>query len=158
MNLVEYHTDEDDLAWETQSEWYTQSQSAFRQSTKRRRKDKQEPPKSVVQQKLEPPKTPLPPPIHVSNIKNFNQFSEKILAAASSAHFEATSANDIKITVKSEDEYRRVKKLLVELFNEGDFTGIVYHTFQLKIEKSFRAVIRGPKQASQQTSKRSIDQ
>ena len=70
-------------------------------------------------------------------------FSEKILAVASSAKFKAISANDIKITVINEDEYRGVKRLLAEQSStEGDFSGIVYHTYQLKNEKSFRAVIR----------------
>lgn len=143
---IEYHTDEEDLEWETQSERDSRPQStnSFRQSVKRRRKDKLEPPKAAAPQKKEPAKPPMPPPINVSNVDNFNKFSDKILAIASSAKFKATSANDIKITVINEDEYRGVKRLLEEQSStEGDFPGIVYHTYQLKSEKSFRAVIRG---------------
>lgn len=80
----------------------------------------------------------------MSKVKNFNKFSEKIISVASSAQFKATTGNDIKITVQNEDEYRKVKKLLEEKsLMEDEFTGIEYHTYQLKSEKSFRAVIRG---------------
>lgn len=77
-------------------------------------------------------------------MKNYNQFSEKILAAAGSAQFKAISANDIKITVKNEEEYRKIKKLLEDQSSEGgDFPETVFHTYQLKSERNFRAVIRG---------------
>lgn len=66
------------------------------------------------------------------------------LAIASSAQFRATSENDIKTTVLNEEEYRKVKKLLENLAStEGDYSGIVYHTYQLKSEKSYRAVFVG---------------
>jgi len=96
------------------------------------------------EQKKKIAKPPLPPPINVSNVNNFNQFSEKIRAVASSAQFKAISANDIKISIQNEDEYRKVKKLLEDQSSSGgDFPDLVYFTYQLKSEKSYRAVIRG---------------
>lgn len=140
-NDAEFSTDEEELEKEF-------NQQSKQQSKKRRRKDKETPPKTNTSKETEPKikisKPPLPPPINVSNVINFNQFREKIVEAVSSAQFKATSANDIKITVLNEDEYRKVKKLLEEQSTTaGGFPDLVYHTYQLKSEKSFRAVIRG---------------
>lgn len=140
---IEYFTDEEDLEKETQN--------VNRQSNKRRRKDKQTSHTKTeqdVNKETEPKKKsskpPLPPPINVNNINDFKKFREKILESASSAHFKAISASDIKITVANEEEYRKIKKLLEEHSSEGgDFPDIGYYTYQLKSEKSFRAVIRG---------------
>ena len=145
-NIVEYTTDEDELEKEIDPE------NIQRQSSKRRRKspkvpmenDSKNAEKTHKEKPVKNVKSPLPPPINVSNVKNFATFSQKIIASASSAKFKATTANNIKITVQNEDEYRKIKKVLEEqATNEGDLAGIEYHTYQLKSERSFRVVIRG---------------
>lgn len=145
---VLYTTDEDELEMETNPD------NSRRQSIKRRRKGKSNSKHESISQNdnstsmdksaQKTPKIPLPPPINVSNVNNYKSLSEKIVAAACSAKFKAITANDIKITVGNEDDYRKTKKLLEEeTASEGENSGIVYHTYQLKSEKSYRAVIRG---------------
>lgn len=138
---IEYFTDEEELEKELNQF------EEIRQAKKRRRKVKPiltKPLTTEQNDKQIASKPPLPPPINVSNVNNFNQFREKISSAANSASFKAITANDIKVTVNTEDEYRRVKKLLEEQASAGgDFPDIVYYTYQLKSERSYRAVIRG---------------
>lgn len=139
---VTYSTDEDELEKEF-------NPNGLLRQSKRRRKTKigdEEPSNNIPPKKTEPkPKNPpLPPPINVSNVTDFNNFSKKILEVASSAQFKTVASNDLKVTMQNEDDYRKVKKF-IELQNseESEFKGIVYHTYQLKSEKSYRAVIRG---------------
>lgn len=135
-NNVVYSTDEEDLENETNP--------SNRQSNKRRRKSAAETSSKGKEKEKKTPNPPLPPPINVSNVNNYKQFREFTLAVAASAKFKATSANDMKITVQNEDEYRKLKNLLeVESSEGGKFPELVYHTYQLKTEKNFRVVIRG---------------
>lgn len=146
LDQEEYCTDEDELEKEVNN---TDNQN----NKKRRRTATNTPPKVNIQRenKTTEPKIakipiPLPPPINVSNIRNFEMFRQKLInTVKESINFRALSNSDVKITVQNENDYRKVKKLLEEIKNESNnqLEGIEYHTYQLKSEKWYRVVIRG---------------
>lgn len=144
LSQEEYCTDEEELEKEVQN-------LDNRNNKKRRRTTTKTPPKKTIQSannNTEPkiPKIPLPPPINVSNISNFELFRQKVIKTTKeSTKFKALSNNDVKITVQNENDYRHVKKLLEELKKEpsNQLENIEYHTYQLKSEKCYRFVIRG---------------
>lgn len=145
LTLEDYFTDEEELEKEVSS--------ADNRNTKKRRRTKTKtPPKNTTQSvnnntEEKSLKIPMPPPINVSNIKNFEHFRQKVIKNTSeSTNFKALSNSDIKITFQNENDYRNVKKLLEELKNEPSKElekNIEYHTYQLKSEKAYRVVIRG---------------
>lgn len=144
LSQDEYLTDEEELNKEFQH-------LDNKNNKKRRRTATKSPPKNTVKSgnnNTEPkiPKIPLPPPINVSNISNFEIFRKKILETTKElTNFKALSNSDVKITVQNEDDYRNVKKLLEKFKNESStqLENIEYHTYQLKSEKSYRTVVRG---------------
>ncbi len=96
------------------------------------------------------PKIPIPPPINVSNIKNFNLLREQVLSMVDNPiQFKAISNNDIKISTQNENDYRNIKQRLNDLKGEesndsqSPFYRMEYHTYQLKSERWYRIVIRG---------------
>lgn len=110
-------------------------------------------------------KIPLPPPINVSNIKNFSVFREEVLKVATKpVQFKAMSNNDIKITTQDEEVYRNIKKHLNNLKQscsdtpENPFYGLEYHTYQLKSDRWYRFVIRGlPSSTNHDDIKKAIE-
>jgi len=115
---------------------------------KRRRTHTKTPPSANINSaviKQDKPKVPLPPPINVSNINNFELFRQKVLTTTGEPKFKALSNNDIKITVQTETEYRNVKTLLEEIKKSptNQLGDIEYHTYQLKSDKLYRFVVRG---------------
>lgn len=86
----------------------------------------------------------------MSNVRDFNVLRAQVLAVTEKpAQFKAISNNDIKITTQSENDYRKIKKLLSDIkeseSNNKDSTlyNMEYHTYQLKSERWYRVVIRG---------------
>ena len=107
--------------------------------------------KSQVTKKMkEGDNVPLPPPIKVSNVNDFNIFRTQIKSVVTKPiHFKAVSNNDINITVDDETDYRKVTQWLVEV-KEADkgtanspFNKLEFHTYQLKSDKWYRIAIRG---------------
>jgi len=157
LSQEEYITDEDELEKET-------SNPHNRNKKKRRRTKTKTPPKNT-QIPLLPPsnenninkqpqpsaqKELLPPPINVSNVGDFNIFRAQVVAATEKpVQFKAISNNDIKITTQSENDYRKIKKLLSDIKEteasnkDSPLHNMEYHTYQLKSERWYRIVIRG---------------
>lgn len=139
-----YFTDEEELEKETSGADNGNARKRRRTKTKTPQKNTTQSVNNNTEQKN--PKIPLPPPINVSNINNFELFRQKVIKITSEpTNFKALSNSDIKITVKNENDYRNVKKLLEELKKEpsSQLENIEYHTYQLKSEKAYRVVIRG---------------
>ena len=115
---------------------------------KRRRTHTKTPPTTNIKSAVLPQektKVPLPPPINVSNINNFELFRQRVLKTASESHFKALSNNDIKITMQKETDNRNVKTVLEDIKKSptSQLGHIEYHTFQLKSDKLYRFVVRG---------------
>lgn len=81
---------------------------------------------------------PKPPPIFVPNIQNINKMINSIASVISSNDFSYKSLKNgqAKLMIKTVESYRKVVKHFEQ-------TKIVYHTYQLKQERSFRVVIKG---------------
>jgi len=95
--------------------------------------------KSKVFKKNEVCKISIPPPIKVSNVSNFNTFRSQIKGVATnSVYFTASSNQDINITVSDENDYRNIKKHLLEMVQankdevNSPFNKMEFHTNQLK--------------------------
>ena len=96
-------------------------------------------------------KTPLPPPINIYNVMDFNNFRKELLAnVKGEIKFSALSKNVIKITSQSEEVYRKIKSFLIQSneklkkdSNTSNQPALEYHTYQLKSERLYRFVIRG---------------
>lgn len=161
---TEYFTDEDELEIEL----------AEVQSTKTQKKRKLDntltPPQTnkdtPQKQQSAEKKIPLPPPINISNIRDFNVLRNKVLNAVKKpTQFKALSNSDIKITTSDENDYRSVKRLLQALKEEegnasnSPFYKLEYHTFQLKSERWYRFVIRGlPSSTSHHEIKTAVEE
>lgn len=151
---MEYCTDEEELEKETSND------NRYNNGTTKKRKlntsltptqlrqtasDKPEP----IERKIEK-KEPIPPPITVSNVKNFNVLRSEVLnVSQNEVNFKAISNGDLKITVQNSEDYRSIKKLL-DCMKKGTADNtqnalhkIEYHTYQIKSERWYRFVIRG---------------
>lgn len=148
-NANEYYTDEEELEKEV-----AQIRRTEENNKKRKLNEILTPPQAnqekMPRQQFKARKEPLPPPINVSNIQDFNVLRAKVLTVTEkSPQFKAISNNDIKITVQNENDYRAIKRLLKELKeNESDdpnnlLNKMQYHTYQIKSERCYRIVVRG---------------
>lgn len=79
---------------------------------------------------------PLPPPIFVRNVGNFNEIRNQLINLAGPDNFYfKSSANNLKINTKNSDSYRAV----ITYLKTGKYE---YHTYQARDNKAFRIVIR----------------
>jgi len=153
----EYHTDSDELDKEFPEINKKKRRRTATKTPPKKFSNSNESKKESVEKMT---KVPLPPPINVSNVKNFDLFRQEILKVAKeSTRFKAISNSDIKISVQNEEEYRKIKKLLEEMKNEKNHDNKVeYHTYQLKSDKCYRFVIRGlPSSISQEEIKMDLE-
>lgn len=81
---------------------------------------------------------PKPPPIFIPDVTNIGKMVNNISSIIENTEFNYKSLRDgqIRLTIKTVDSYRKV----IRHFDERM---IKYHTFQLKTERAFRAVIKG---------------
>lgn len=81
---------------------------------------------------------PKPPPIFIPNVTNINYMIQKLKVVIPSNEFSYKSVrnDEIRLMTKSIDSYRKVVKCF-------DHEKIVYHSYQLKQERSYRVVIKG---------------
>jgi predicted membrane-bound mannosyltransferase len=79
-----------------------------------------------------------PPPINIYGVTNYKEMVPNLASATEMGTYitKAMGNNIIKINPKTPDTYR---KLVHHLRNEQ----IIHHTYQLKEERAFRAVIHG---------------
>lgn len=157
LSQEEYFTDEEELAKEVNNVDNKNKKKRRRISTKsppadnNQSKNKSTVSKNSQINEVKPIKTPMPPPINVYNIVNFNNFRKQLLEhVKGEIKFNALSNNVIKITCQSEEEYRNIKHFLIQMnenlkkdSNKSDQPVLEYHTYQLKSEKLYRFVIRG---------------
>lgn len=144
---VEFCTDEEELEKE-----FPEIQNNKKKRKRTLIKTPPEPYKDGKEKKIEHKlkKPPLPPPINVSNVHDFKLLRDAVLDTANDqVQFKAQSNSDIKITTKSEEDYRKIKSMLNDLKlkdteeNPNTFGKLEYHTYQLKNERPYRVVIRG---------------
>lgn len=150
LSVDEYCTDEEELEKEF---------PVMSNQKKRRRTKTKTPPKLISKgedkNKQNKEKKALPPPpINVSNVKDFKLLRDNILLQVNDqVQFKALSNSDIKITVQNEDDYRKIKTMLNDIKAKGteensnnplnSLNEIQYHTYQLKSDRLYRVVIRG---------------
>lgn len=81
---------------------------------------------------------PKPPPIFIPNVVNIAKMINDISKIIRDTEYNYKSLRDgqVRLNIKNVDTYRK----LIKYFDEKHFK---YHTFQLKNERSFRAVIKG---------------
>lgn len=82
-------------------------------------------------------KTPVPPPIIVDEINNYNDFYDIIKQNIPSGSIttKLLHQNSIKINVINEDTYRKV----IQTLHEGQF---IYHTYENKQQRPTRVMVR----------------
>lgn len=142
-----YCTDEDELEKEFSE--------VNKKSSKRKRVPTKSPNRMAkqvdIRTETKSTKAPLPPPINIYNVIDFNSFRKELLAQVKGViKCNAISNNVIKITSRTEEEYRKVKHFLIQSnenlrkdSNNINQPPLEYHTYQLKSERLYRIVIRG---------------
>lgn len=126
---VEYHTDEDELAYET--EWIRVKQNR----KKRKLNTSLTPPPKQQQNTLgafSNGKIRKPPPIVVENIKNFNTL-HKMVNELNNAIIKIVNDKTFKINVQNENDYKTLSALL----NENDYS---WHTYENKQNRPIKVM------------------
>lgn len=139
-NDVEYCTDEDDLAKET--EWI-RARSRKKRKLNTSLSPKQQP-GSAQQNNLQKnekvtsvKKVPLPPPIIIDGIKNYQTFYDSLIESQPAESFTAKMMNGdcVKVNAKSEDSYRVIARFL----SEKDYH---WHSYENKQARPIRVVVK----------------
>lgn len=81
---------------------------------------------------------PKPPPIFIPGVKSITEFSALLQAEVQNGdytHKTIDNSGQIKIMAKNVETYRKITRQL-------DTAGASYHTYQLKQQRAYRAVIR----------------
>lgn len=134
---VEYHTDEEELARET--EWIR----VKNRERKRKRMDTSiTPPKNKNEnernisdsQQIVSKKTKLPPPIVVDGIKNFHELHEQLNSIIEGFQIKIINNEVIKINVRDSDSYRLVIKILEE-------KNLQFHSYENKQDRPIKVIV-----------------
>lgn len=134
---MEYQTDEEDLAQET--EW-------IRVKSRKKRKLSASPPQhhhsedttGTDKLKQKTKKMPLPPPIMVSGVDNYQTFFDLVSSSVTDASCFAgkmMNGNNVKINALTEDAYRSVTKILTE-------NRFLWHSYENKQERPIRVMAK----------------
>lgn len=131
---MQYFTDEDDLAEET--EWIRKKIK----NTKKRKMDKspsppQHSPKDPEKEQgqLKTKKVPQPPPIIVDGIENFNTLHELITDMMTGFQIKIINDTNIKINVKDGEQYQALTKAL----NEKEYS---WHSYENKQNRAIKVM------------------
>lgn len=137
---IEYSTDEEELARET--EWIVRK-------TRKKRKANTSPetsPQQYQQQQsstskqpeknLDVKKPPVPPPINVVNIENYEQLLQLIYKANVKHNITAMNNGIFKVNVPDDDQYRRLIAVLRQEEKE-------YFTYENKQDRPLKVMARG---------------
>lgn len=133
---VQYETDEEELARET--EWVRQK------SRKKRKLNSSLSPQANIeshkkdpQEKQKVKKTPLPPPIIVENVTNYQQFYDLLSANLTKDSFilKMMNGESVKINAYNDDSYRATTKLLSR-------NGCLWHSYENKQDRPIRVVAK----------------
>lgn len=134
---VEYHTDEEELAKET--EW-------IRQRSRKKRKlnmntsltpPQQQEQQKDQQQKQKVKKTPMPPPIIVDGIQDYQKFYDFLMECQQKDSFtiKVLNGNSVKVNASAEDSYKSITKQL----REND---CLWHSYENKQERPIRVMAK----------------
>ena len=134
---TQYETDEEELARET--EW-------VRQISRKKRKlnVSLSPPQAQgsktsepVKEKQKVKKIPLPPPIIVENVKNYQQFYDFLLSSLEKDSFtiKMLSGDSVKINTNNEDSYRAAATLLRQ-------QSYLWHSYENKQDRPIRVMAK----------------
>lgn len=138
---VEYCTDEDELAKET--EWI-RAKSRKKRKLNTSHSPKQQPGTSAQQKNLqktekETPvkKVPPPPPIIIDEVKNYQMFYDSLIETTPAESFTANMLNGdcVKINAKTEDSYRVIARHLTEKDHH-------WHSYEDKQARPIRVVVK----------------
>lgn len=134
---VQYETDEEELAKET--EW-------VRQKSRKKRKlnsslspppHQESDPTQKSNYKPKEKKVPLPPPIVVENIKNYQEFYDLLSTGLATDSFIVKMMNgeSVKINANNEDSYRAITKLLLQ-------NSCLWHSYENKQDRPIRVMAK----------------
>lgn len=136
-NTIQYETDEEELARET--EWIRQK------SRKKRKLNATLSPPSQQGSKCNEPdkekqkikKVPLPPPIVVENIKNYQSFYDFLSTTLGKDSFTAKMmiGDSVKINANNEDSYRAIATLLRQ-------QNYLWHSYENKQDRPIRVMAK----------------
>lgn len=81
---------------------------------------------------------PKPPPILIPNVGDIAKMVNKLskVVERNEFYYKSYSDGQVRLNVKTVDSYRKITKYL-------DDNNIIFHTYQLKQERAFTAVIKG---------------
>jgi Associated with zinc fingers len=131
---IEYHTDEEELARET--EWIR----AKEKNTKKRKMDTSlsPPPKEENAPKNEQTKSKKehqPPPVMVDGIDNFNDLHEKVSKIMNGFQIKIINNKNAKINVPDGESYRLLTKMLSE-------QGFMWHSYENKQNRPIKVIMK----------------
>lgn len=127
---VQYCTDEEDLAQET--DWIRKK---TRKNKKRKMNTSLSPPKPDADDIQQPNrKSPLPPPVIVEGLKDFNKFHDQLDKLVSGYKIKIMNNGSWKINVSNEDHYRHLTKMLNE-------KNISWFSFENKQNRPIRVIV-----------------
>lgn len=135
LSDVQYETDEEDLAKET--EW-------VRQKSRKKRKlnSSLSPPQaaesvSAIKEKSKIKKPQLPPPIVVESIKDYQKFYDLLSANTTKDSFivKMMSGENVKINASNEESYRCITKLLLQ-------HNCLWYSYENKQERPIRVMAK----------------
>lgn len=132
---VEYHTDEEELAKET--EW-------IRQRSRKKRKMNMNTSLSPPQQQQQDQqkqhkvkKIPMPPPIIVDGIQEYQKFYDFLMECQQKDSFtiKVLNGNSVKVNTSTEDSYKSITKQLRE-------NACLWHSYENKQERPIRVMAK----------------
>lgn len=97
----------------------------------------------------QPTKAKKPPPFFVSGVRSFSMFKKLIELTEITPHeIKSLANNEIKITVNTADDYRKLRKILSDLspltdHQRKELGQVKFHTYRLSEDKPFTVFIRG---------------
>ena len=139
---VEYCTDEEELARDTEEEW-----KVIQRSKRKRLNNTLTPPeqyqkketnyKESTQLSNKAKKIPLPPPIVIEDIIDYNELREIIKNIIKNEPFEmkVISKDRIKVNLKNGEDYRKVKQVMEK-------ENFVWHSYENKQSRPIRVMAK----------------
>lgn len=134
---IEYETDEEELAKET--EWVRQKSRKKRKLNSSLSPPPQQGPESSEKPKenVKTRKQPTPPPIVVENVKNYQQFYDLLSTNLTKDSFitKMTNGEKVKINSHNDDSYRCITKLLLQ-------NNCLWYSYENKQDRPIRVMAK----------------
>lgn len=138
---MEFHTDEEELARETQTETDWILQKSKKKNSKKRKAEESpevspEAVKVVRTMTVNEAKKPKLPPVILSNINDFNKVKDLMSAQNIKYEIKLLSNNQLSLKVTSDNDYR----VLTRAINEAKFE---WHSYENKATRPCKVIARG---------------